>query len=37
MRVRAQKLRAFGADGPIAKRCAFGGAGNDADVSCHFS
>ena len=35
MIVRAEKLRAFHADGPITKRCAFGGAGNNADVLGH--
>jgi hypothetical protein len=32
MIVWAQELRAFDADGSIAESCAFGGAGDDADV-----
>ena len=35
MIVRAEKLRAFNADGPITKSCAFGGAGNNTDVVGH--
>jgi hypothetical protein len=35
--VRAEKLRALHADGPIAEGRAFGGAGNDADVLRHGS
>ena len=35
MRVRAEKLRAFHADGPIAERRALGGAGDDTDVLRH--
>ena len=35
MSVRAEKLRAFHADGPITKRRAFGGAGNNTDVAKH--
>src|SRR5260370_23002120 len=33
MIVRAEKLHAFYADGPITKSCAFGGAGNNTDVA----
>jgi hypothetical protein len=33
--VRAEKLSAFHADGPIAKSCAFGGAGNNTDMVRH--
>jgi hypothetical protein len=32
MVVRTEKLRAFDADGPITKRRAFGGAGDNSDV-----
>ena len=35
MSVRAEQLRAFHADGPIAESGAFGGAGDDADVLGH--
>src|SRR5260370_41445638 len=35
MIVRAEKLHAFYADGPITKSCAFGGAGNNTDVAGH--
>ncbi|SRR6266568_3221251 len=35
MIVGAEKLRAFHADGPITKRRAFSGAGNDTDVVGH--
>jgi hypothetical protein len=35
MRVRAENLRAFNADRPITKSCAFGGAGNNTDVLGH--
>lgn len=35
MIVRAEKLRAFHANGAIAKSCAFGGAGNNTDVVGH--
>ncbi len=35
MGVRAEKLHAFHADGPITKSCAFGGAGNNTDVAGH--
>ena len=35
MIVRAEKLRAFHADGPITKRCAFGGAGDNSDMVGH--
>ncbi|MGA2961437.1 MAG: hypothetical protein ABSD96_07175 [Candidatus Korobacteraceae bacterium] len=35
MRVRAENLRAFNADSPITKSCAFGGAGNNTDVLGH--
>src|SRR2546422_11726697 len=37
MIVRAEKLRAFYANGPITKSCAFGGAGNNTDVLGHHS
>jgi hypothetical protein len=37
MRMRAEQLRAFGANGPITKRCAFGGAANNSDVLGHDS
>src|SRR6201992_3575185 len=33
--MRSEKLSAFLADGAIAKRGAFGGAGNNSDVLCH--
>ena len=33
--VAAEKLRAFDADGPIAKRGAFSGAGGDSDMGGH--
>jgi len=33
--VRAEKLRSFGANGPITKRCTFGGAGHNTDVVGH--
>src|SRR5260370_22471500 len=36
MIVRAEKLHAFYADGPITKSCAFGGAGNNTDVAGHY-
>jgi hypothetical protein len=35
MIVRAEKLSAFHADGPIAKSRAFGGAGNNTDMVRH--
>jgi hypothetical protein len=35
MCVAAEKLRAFDADGPIAKRGAFSGAGGDSDMGGH--
>jgi hypothetical protein len=35
MSVRAEELRAFHADGPITKGCAFGGTGNNTDVLGH--
>src|SRR6185369_15152814 len=35
MSVRAEKLRAVHAEGPITKRRAFGGAGNNTDVLGH--
>ncbi|MGH8857557.1 MAG: hypothetical protein ACREXG_05955 [Polaromonas sp.] len=35
MRVRAEQLRAFDADGFITKRCAFGGAANKSNVLGH--
>ena len=37
MIVRAEKLRTFHADGPVAERCAFSGAGNDSDMLGHDS
>ena len=37
MIVRAEKLRAFYANGPITKSRAFGGAGNNTDVLGHHS
>lgn len=33
--MRTEKLRAFDANGPIAQRRAFGGAGDDSDVTGH--
>lgn len=35
MRMGPEQPRAFRANGPVAKRCAFGGAANDADVLRH--
>ena len=35
VRMGAENLRAFHANGPVAKRRAFGGAGGDADVLGH--
>ena len=35
MRMRAHPLRAFGADGAVTKRCAFGRAADDTDVLGH--
>lgn len=31
----SEQLRTFYADGPITKRCTFGGAGNDTNVPSH--